>query len=94
MSIGGTLASALSGLTASAKAAELVSSNIANATTPGYARREIVLGSRVVGTSGQGVQIVGITRSVNLPLLGDRRLAQATAGDARLACRVFQAGRG
>ena len=40
MSIGGTLASALSGLSAAAKAAEVVSSNIANATTPGYARRD------------------------------------------------------
>ena len=90
MSIGGTLASALSGLTASAKAAELVSSNIANATTPGYARRELVVASRTVGTAGQGVQIVGIRRSVDLPLLGDRRLAQATAGDADSRAAFFK----
>ncbi len=82
MSIGGTLSSALSGLTASAKAAELVSSNIANATTPGYARREIQLTARTVGTQGQGVLVVGVRRSVDLPLLGDRRLSQSTAGDA------------
>ncbi|MEO8240696.1 MAG: flagellar hook-associated protein FlgK [bacterium] len=90
MSIGGTLASALSGLTASAKAAELVSSNIANATTPGYARRELQLGSRVVGSSGQGVQVVGVYRNVNLPLLGDRRLAQASSGDADARAAFFQ----
>lgn len=82
MSIGGTLSSALSGLTASAKAAELVSSNIANATTPGYARREIQLAARTVGTQGQGVQIVGVRRSIDLPLLADRRLSQSIAGDA------------
>jgi flagellar hook-associated protein 1 FlgK len=82
MSIGGTLSSALSGLTATAKAAELVSSNIANATTPGYARREILLTARTVGTQGQGVLVVGVRRAVDIPLLGDRRLSQSTYGDA------------
>ncbi len=90
MSIGGTLASALSGLSASAKAAELVSSNIANATTPGYARRELLLTSRTVGTSGQGVAIVGVGRSVDLSLLGDRRLAQSSAGDADARAAFFK----
>lgn len=82
MTIGGTLASALSGLTASAKRAELVSSNIANAATPGYGRREIQVTSRVVGTSGQGVQIVGVSRAVDQALVNDRRLAQAEQGNA------------
>ena len=90
MSIGGTLASALSGLTATAKAAEVVSSNIANATTPGYARRELQVASRVVGTSGQGVQIVGVRRSVDMPLLSDKRLAQSTAGDADARAAFFK----
>lgn len=90
MSIGGTLASALSGLSASAKAAELVSSNIANATTPGYARREIQLTSRTVGASGQGVLVTGVRRSVDLPLLGDRRLAQSGAGDADARAAFFK----
>ena len=90
MSIGGTLASALSGLSAAAKAAEVVSSNIANATTPGYARRELQVTSRTVGTAGQGVQIVGVRRSVDLPLLGDRRLAQSFAGDADARAAFFK----
>ena len=85
MSISGTLSSALSGLTATAKAAEIVSSNIANATTPGYGRRTLQTTSRVVGTSGQGVLITGVDRAVNLPLLSDRRLAQsASAGSDTL----------
>ena len=90
MSIGGTLSSALSGLTAAAKAAEVVSSNIANATTPGYARRELQVTSRTVGSSGQGVLIVGVRRSVNLPLLGDRRLAQSTSGGADSRATFFR----
>jgi flagellar hook-associated protein 1 len=90
VSISGTLASALSGLSASARAAELVSSNIANATTPGYGRREIQLTSRTVGTSGQGVLVVGVRRNVDLPLLGDRRLAQSTAGDADARAAFFR----
>lgn len=90
MSIGGTLASALSGLGAAAKAAELVSSNIANATTPGYGRRELLLTSRTVGTTGQGVLIAGVLRHVDLPLLSDRRLAQSTTGDADARASFFK----
>ena len=89
MTIAGTLSSALSGLTAASKAAELVSSNIANATTPGYARRELQLTSRVVGTTGQGVQIVGVARVVNQPLLSDRRLAQSEQGNADTRSAFF-----
>lgn len=90
MTIAGTLSSALSGLTAAAKAAELVSSNIANASTPGYARRELQLTSRVVGSTGQGVKIVGVSRAVDLPLIGDRRLAQAEQGGADTRTAFFQ----
>ena len=82
MSIGSTLTNALSGLTAQAKAAELVSSNIANVSTPGYARRELILAARTTYTPGQGVQIMGVQRNANMPLIGDRRLAESAAADA------------
>ena len=81
MSISGSLSSALSGLTAAAKAAEVVSSNIANATTEGYGRRELVTTPRAVGSSGQGVKIVGVRRHVDPILLGDRRRAEAMQGE-------------
>lgn len=81
MSISGGLSSALSGLTAAAKAAEVVSSNIANATTEGYGRREIVTSARSVGHTGQGVKVVGVRRLVDPVLLGDRRRADATQGE-------------
>lgn len=81
MSISGALSNALSGLTASSRSAELVSSNIANALNEGYARREAVLGPRSLGGVGQGVSVTGITRQVDLVLLADRRVAQAGTGD-------------
>jgi flagellar hook-associated protein 1 len=81
MSISGSLSSALSGLTAAAKAAEVVSSNIANVTTDGYGRRELLTTARSVGQTGQGVSIVGVRRDVDPVLLADRRRAEATQAE-------------
>lgn len=83
MSFGTAFASALSGLTAASKASELVSSNIANATTAGYGRRSLNLSAQTTGPNGQGVKIVGINRAEDRPLLADRRLAQSAQGDAQ-----------
>ncbi|MDB5660729.1 MAG: flgK [Cypionkella sp.] len=80
MSITSGLSSALSGLNAAARAAEIVSSNIANAMTDGYGRRELQVSARTVGGSGQGVSVIGVTRRSDPVLLGDRRLAQAGSG--------------
>ena len=81
MSISGTVASALSGLTAAARAAEIVSSNVANARTEGYARRSLELAPRNVGASGQGVQVVAVLRATDPVITGDRRLAEAGAAE-------------
>ncbi len=81
MSIAGSLSSALSGLTANARAAEVVASNIANALTEGYGRRELVVTARQIGGLGQGVSVVGIYRHSDQALLGDRRLADSVAGN-------------
>lgn len=90
MSISGSLSSALSGLTAAAKAAEVVSSNIANATTEGYGRREVITTARSVGHSGQGVQIVGVHRHVDPVLLSDRRRAEAAQGERNITADFFK----
>lgn len=84
MSISGTMSNALSGLSAASRAAEIVSSNVANALTEGYARREIDLQVRSVGGAGQGVEVVGVRRVVDAAILTDRRLAQAASGDRAL----------
>ena len=81
MSISIALSSALSGLTATGRASEVISSNVANALTEGYGRREISLSARVVGTAGQGVRVNGIIRHSNRVLLNDRRVADASTGD-------------
>jgi flagellar hook-associated protein 1 FlgK len=75
MSITGALSNALSGLTAASRTAEVVASNIANASHEGYASRSVSLSSRQ-GTTG-GVRIDGVQREVNPTLLTDRRLAEA-----------------
>ena len=84
MSITSALGSALSGLSATSRQAEILSSNVANATTPGYARRVVGLSAAVLAGTGQGVQVTGITRDVDVKLLGERRLAQAGDGDRAL----------
>lgn len=81
MSITSALGSALTGLSATSRQAEILSSNVANATTPGYARREIGLRAAVLAGTGQGVAVTGVTRDVDRQLLGERRLAQAGDGD-------------
>ena len=77
MSISNSLANALSGLTASSKMAEIVSSNLANVMTDGYGRRVVNLSAQTVGGRGAGVQIDSITRMVNRGVLADRRIADA-----------------
>ena len=89
MSISGALSNALSGLTASSRSVEMVSNNIANALTEGYARREVVLGSRSLGGTGQGVSVRGVQRTVDLVLMTDRRVAQASTGDRQTRAQFY-----
>lgn len=77
MSLTTSLHSAFSGLTATTRGTEVVSSNIANAKTEGYGVRELVLASRA---TGQGVAVVGVSRQTDAAVIGERRTAQAEAG--------------
>ena len=78
MSITGAFSNALSGLTASSRAAELVSSNVANAMTEGYGTRSLELSTRTPGSAG--VRVEAVLRQVDEVLIGDRRLADAATG--------------
>lgn len=81
MSIQGSLNNALSGLTAQARAAELVSSNVANSTTEGYARRDLALSPKHIGNGTPGgVRVVGVQRDVDMTVVQNRRLADAAVG--------------
>ncbi len=84
MTISGALSNAMSGLRAAGRGAELVSTNISNALTPGYARRELSLSPSMIGASG-GVRVNGVTRIADAGLASDRRLADAAHGHANLA---------
>lgn len=79
MTITSALSSAMSGLHAASRASELVSSNIANALTPGYARRTLSISSATSG-GGVGVQIDGVARHVDAQVIADRRLAGSEFG--------------
>lgn len=82
MSISGALSNALTGLSASSRAAQIVSDNVANVQTEGYGRREIQLSARALGGAGAGVQVDGVRRVVDQGILQDRRLADAALGFA------------
>lgn len=77
MTISNALNNALSGLTAAARSAEVVSSNLSNALTEGYGRRVLDLSSQQVGGRGAGVRIDGVSRLVDRGVIADRRLADA-----------------
>ena len=77
MSLSNALSNALSGLTAASRGTEVVASNLANATTPGFARRELQLTSRPVIAGGGGVQVEGVTRVLRNSVVAQGRLAEA-----------------
>jgi len=77
MSISGAMNTALSGLSTTARGAEVVSNNIANAQTEGYGRRVMQVAVREMGATSQGVRVAGITRHTDPVAISDRRLASA-----------------
>lgn len=92
MSIASTISNAMSGLTATARAAEVVSNNVANVMTDGYARRELELSTRTIGSSGgsAGVSVDGIKRIVDEAILRDRQLADSAAGNASVRADFYE----
>jgi len=85
MSLTRSLNTALSGLTATARNAAVVADNLANLRTPGFGRREAVLGSQRLG----GVGISAILRHADPALIGARREAQASAAQGDVRTRFF-----
>lgn len=81
MSLTSAMNTALTGLAVSSRLADLTSTNIANAATPGYMRREAELTSVMLGGEGAGVTIAGINRDVSLFLLNERRSSEAAVSN-------------
>ena len=82
MSLTSAFNSAFSGLSAASRTSLLVSENIANALTPGYARRTLNLSSH--GQGVPGVLIGGITRHSDPGIVANRRVADADYGIAKV----------
>ena len=80
MSIASSMHNALSGLHAASRAVNVVSSNVANAMTEGYASRSLELSSRSLDGAGSGVFVEGVRRQTDDILIGDRRLTDAAVG--------------
>ena len=81
MSLTLALDSALSGLMAAQRQTALLSRNIANANTPGYTRKDAALSSLLVAGEGRGVQVAGVTRSVDASLQRDSRSESGLAAE-------------
>ena len=81
MSLTGALNNAIGGLAVNSKSAAIVSSNISNALTEGYARRELILTSDGISTHG-GVRASAVIQHRNPVLLAERRSADAASGEA------------
>ena len=90
MSISQSLNNAVSGLTATSRMAEVVSSNLSNALTEGYARRVLDVSSQAIGGEGGGVTIDGVRRIVDKGLIGNRRLADAALANQQPTLDALQ----
>ena len=81
MSIISSIFSARSGILAAQASIDVVSRNIANASTEGYNRKIQEQSSQVVGGVSQGVELEDVTRSVNEFLLKDVREQKSVVGE-------------
>src|SRR3981189_277503 len=65
MSLGSALATAMSGMRANQAALSIVSSNIANAQTPGYVTQSSIQVETTTGDTGARVNVTGVNRELN-----------------------------
>lgn len=65
MSLSSTLATAMAGLRANQAALSIVSSNIANAQTPGYITQSSIQVEALTGDIGASVSVLGVNRQLN-----------------------------
>lgn len=89
MSISSALANATSGLSATARRADIVSNNIANALTPGFARRDIVVSENILAGNGAGVSVDGVARAADPALSRERRSAEGVQGRDEVVASAY-----
>jgi flagellar hook-associated protein 1 FlgK len=91
MGITQALGNAYSGLTATSRAAEVVSRNIANASTPGYAARSLQVSHHIAGGDSLGVRVDGVGRAGDPMLTAERRRLDGDANRAGIAAGTDKA---
>jgi flagellar hook-associated protein 1 len=82
MSLSSALSIAMSGLTANQAALAIVSSNVANASTPGYVSQSVNQVEQGVGGLGTGVRVAGITRALDTYVQNQLRTETSGGGYA------------
>ncbi|KIZ38951.1 MULTISPECIES: flagellar hook-associated protein FlgK [Rhodopseudomonas] len=84
MSLGDALSIAMAGLRANQAAMSLVSSNVANAETPGYIRKSVDQVTTNTGSTGSGVNINGVNRELDQYIQAQLRTETSGAAYASL----------
>jgi flagellar hook-associated protein 1 FlgK len=82
MGLSSALATAMSGLRANQAALSIVSSNIANAQTPGYVNQSVNQIEIASGGVGSGVQVAGVNRQLDLYVQNQLRTETSGGGYA------------
>jgi len=82
MSLSSALSIAMSGLTANQAGLSIVSSNVANASTPGFVSQSVNLVEQGTGGVGTGVQVAGITRALDTVVQSQLRTETSGGGFA------------
>ncbi|WP_454620650.1 flagellar hook-associated protein FlgK [Bradyrhizobium cenepequi] len=90
MSLNDALAIAMSGLRANQAAMSLVSSNVANAETPGYVRKTLDQVTSYSGAYGANVVVAGINRELDQYIQAQLRTETSGASYAALRSSVLQ----
>ena len=90
MSLSHAINAARSGLQVSGLRADIVATNVANAQTPGYVRRSVLLSETIVGTDTQGVRATGIGRAQNGGLTAERMSLTSDMSRASVMASTWQ----
>lgn len=90
MSLGDALSIAMAGLRANQAAMSLVSSNVANAETPGYVRKTIDQVTTNTGSTGSGVNVNGVNRELDQYIQTQLRAETSGASYATLKSDFLQ----
>lgn len=90
MSISAALNAARSGLQVSGLRAEVVAKNVANASTPGYVRRSLVISELMVGSQTAGVTSNGVARVQDSAIKSQRRELTSDVAQATVLASTWQ----